>query len=167
MPERSSASPTTPACAYATLPRRWASPSAPLITEVSLLAKEGRLQIYSIPFERLTAQRGSRSSGWRRGSQTKQAFTAARDAFRGDMTDALLVLDYIERQAGFAWSMRTNNGQDARCHRAACCARCADQRGALPATRQTDPPVRSGTGEGSRWSISRARYRPRLSGLDG
>jgi hypothetical protein len=80
-----------------------------LITEDFLLAEEGRLRVYWIPFERLN--RAARiaiiglTPGW---YQMQQAFTAGRDAFRAGMTDELLVLDQIERQAGFAGSMRTN-----------------------------------------------------------
>jgi len=80
-----------------------------LITKEFLLEEEGRLQVYWIPFERLN--RAARiaiiglTPGW---YQMQKAFTAARDAFRGGMTDELLVLEYIGRQAGFAGSMRAN-----------------------------------------------------------
>jgi hypothetical protein len=80
-----------------------------LMTGDFLLEEEGRLQVYWIPFERLN--RGARiaiiglTPGWH---QMQQAFTAARDAFRAGVTDELLVLERIDRQAGFAGSMRTN-----------------------------------------------------------
>jgi hypothetical protein len=38
----------------------------------------------------------------------QKVFTAARDALHAGMADELQVLDYIERQAGFAGSMRMN-----------------------------------------------------------
>jgi hypothetical protein len=80
-----------------------------LMTRDFLLEEEGRLRVYWIPFERLNPAARiaiiGLTPGW---YQMQQAFTAARDAFRAGMTDELLVLDHIERQAGFAGSMRTN-----------------------------------------------------------
>ena len=80
-----------------------------LMADEFLLEQEGRLQVYWIPFERLN--RAARiaviglTPGWH---QMQQAFTAARDAFRAGITDDLLVLEHIDRQAGFAGSMRAN-----------------------------------------------------------
>ncbi len=80
-----------------------------LLTQDLLLESEGRLEVYWIPFERL--DRGARvaiiglTPGWH---QMQEAFTAARDAFRAGLRRDMEILEWIDRQAGFAGSMRTN-----------------------------------------------------------
>ena len=82
---------------------------AELLTEECLLEEEGPLRVYWIPFERLN--RAARiaiiglTPGW---YQMRQAFSAARDAFRAGAIDELGVLDHVARQAGFAGATRTN-----------------------------------------------------------
>jgi hypothetical protein len=80
-----------------------------LLTGDFLLDEEGRLQVYWIPFERLNREARivivGLTPGW---YQMQQAFTAARDAFRGGTASELLVLEYIGRRARFAGSMRSN-----------------------------------------------------------
>ena len=83
--------------------------SEQLLVADFLLEEEGDLRTFWIPFERLNpAARVAivgLTPGWH---QMKEAFIAARDALRSGMTDVRLILDYVERQAGFAGSMRTN-----------------------------------------------------------
>jgi hypothetical protein len=80
-----------------------------LMTDDFLLEEERRLQVYWLPFERLnpTARIAivGLTPGWH---QMQLAFTAAREAFHAGMTDDLLALEYIGRQAGFAGSLRVN-----------------------------------------------------------
>ncbi len=80
-----------------------------LLTEDFLLEEESRLQMYWIPFERLNQAARiaivGLTPGWH---QMQQAFTAARDAFQDGITDDRQILERIDRQAGFAGSMRTN-----------------------------------------------------------
>ena len=80
-----------------------------LMTEDFLLEEERRLQVYWIPFERLNPAARiaivGLTPGWH---QMQLAFTAARDALHAGMTDELLALEYIGRQAGFAGSLRAN-----------------------------------------------------------
>ena len=74
-----------------------------------LLEDEGRMQVFWIPFERLNPRARiaiiGLTPGW---YQMQQAFTAARDALRVGVTDEIAVLEYVDRQAGFAGSLRTN-----------------------------------------------------------
>jgi hypothetical protein len=82
---------------------------AQLLVPKFLLEAEGNLQTYWIPFERLnpTARVAivGLTPGWQ---QMTEAFAAARDALTAGMTDERLIMDYIEQQAGFVGSMRTN-----------------------------------------------------------
>ena len=80
-----------------------------LLTHDFLLDAEGRLEIYWIPFERMNHSARvaiiGLTPGWH---QMQEAFTAARDAFRAGLEDDMAILERINRQAGFAGSMRTN-----------------------------------------------------------
>lgn len=94
--------------------RLWALPDGPLgqedlLVPEFLVAHEGRVRVFWIPFERVN--RDARiaiiglTPGW---YQMQQAFTVARDALRSGITDEIAVLEAVERHAGFAGSMRAN-----------------------------------------------------------
>jgi hypothetical protein len=80
-----------------------------LLVEAFLVAEEGRLRMYWIPFERLNRAAWiaiiGLTPGWH---QMQEAFTAARDAFRSSVTADMQVLERVHRQAAFSGSMRTN-----------------------------------------------------------
>ena len=84
------------------------STRADLLTADFQLAREGRLDVYWIPFERLNPTAKVVIVGLTPGySQMETAFTAARDALRAGSSTAE-TLAYIDRSASFAGAMRTN-----------------------------------------------------------
>jgi uracil-DNA glycosylase len=81
---------------------------AELLTPGFLLDEESPLRTYWVPFERLNPTARivivGLTPGW---SQMKEAFTAARDALQEGLSDDT-VLAYVDQQASFAGSMRSN-----------------------------------------------------------
>lgn len=82
--------------------------SRELLVDGLLLAEEGRLRVYWIPFERLNVSAGLIIVGLTPGlSQMQKAFIAGRDALQLGMTrDEALVR--VDRAASFAGAMRLN-----------------------------------------------------------
>jgi hypothetical protein len=89
------------------LPEGNLDPGQVLVDEL-LLAEEGRLRVYWIPFERLNANARLVIVGLTPGlGQMREAFSAARDALRLGMTRDE-VLAHVDRAASFAGVMRVN-----------------------------------------------------------
>jgi hypothetical protein len=79
-----------------------------LVSTDFLLASEGRLTVYWIPFERLNPTASVVIAGLTPGyGQMLAAFTAARDAVREGL-DTEEILAQVARAASFAGAMRTN-----------------------------------------------------------